>query len=70
MSVFVIDGDMNSMSFDIAATMDHMKQGGDQFAVATVVRTVSVTAAKPGAKAIINAEGEICLLYTSPSPRD
>lgn len=55
----MIDGDMNSMSFDIAATMDHMKQGGDQFAVATVVRTVSVTAAKPGAKAIINAEGEI-----------
>ncbi len=36
-----------------------MKEVGSQFAVATVVRTVSVTAAKPGAKAIINAEGEI-----------
>lgn len=47
------------MSFDIAATMNHMKEGGDQFAVATVVRTVSVTAAKPGAKAIINADGDI-----------
>lgn len=39
--------------------MDQLTQGGDQFAVATVVRTVSVTAAKPGAKAIINAHGEI-----------
>ena len=36
-----------------------MKAAGEQFAVATVVRTVSVTAAKPGAKAIINADGEI-----------
>lgn len=53
------DNDMKPMSFDITATMNHMKQGGDQFAVATVVRTVSVTAAKPGAKAIINADGEI-----------
>lgn len=39
--------------------MQTMKDGGDRFAVATVVRTVSVTAAKPGAKAIINAQGEI-----------
>ncbi len=53
------DSDDNPMSFDIAATMNHMKEGGDQFAVATVVRTVSVTAAKPGAKAIINADGDI-----------
>lgn len=55
----MIDSVGKKLSFDIAATMNHMKEGGDQFAVATVVRTVSVTAAKPGAKAIINAEGEI-----------
>lgn len=53
------DNDGNPLSFDIAATMNHLKEGGDQFAVATVVRTVSVTAAKPGAKAIINADGDI-----------
>lgn len=36
--------------------MDHMaerKSAGKPFAVATVVRTVSVTAAKAGAKAVI-----------------
>ena len=44
---------------DVAATAQAMKSQGNQFAVATVVRTVSVTAAKPGAKAIINAQGEV-----------
>jgi len=39
--------------------LQSMKARGEQFAVATVVRTVSVTAAKPGAKAVINASGEI-----------
>lgn len=46
-------------TFDIEARMQSMKAEGDQFAVATVVRTISVTAAKPGAKAIINSSGEI-----------
>ena len=32
---------------------------GERFAIATVVRTVSVTAAKAGAKAIIGADGAI-----------
>lgn len=50
---------MNPLAFDIQATMQRMRECGDQFAVATVVRTVSVTAAKPGAKAIINAQGDI-----------
>ncbi len=51
--------DQSLRGFDIETTMQTLKDGGDKFAVATVVRTVSVTAAKPGAKAIINAEGEI-----------
>lgn len=50
---------INSSAADIAATAESMKEDGSQFAVATVVRTVSVTAAKPGAKAIINADGVI-----------
>ncbi len=44
---------------DIIDTVHRMKRDGDSFAVATVVRTLSVTAAKPGAKAIINHNGEI-----------
>lgn len=44
---------------DINDTVHRMKHDGDSFAVATVVRTLSVTAAKPGAKAIINQNGEI-----------
>lgn len=44
---------------DIIDTVHRMKNHGDSFAVATVVRTLSVTAAKPGAKAIINQDGEI-----------
>ena len=49
----------NQQVTDIAATAQLLKEDGNNFAVATVVRTVSVTAAKPGAKAIINANGEI-----------
>lgn len=44
---------------DMSDVVQSMKAQGNDFAVATVVRTVSVTAAKPGAKAIINAAGEI-----------
>lgn len=44
---------------DIIDTVHRMRRDGDSFAVATVVRTLSVTAAKPGAKAIINQNGEI-----------
>ncbi len=44
---------------DISATAQTLKANGNQFAVATVVRTVAATAAKPGAKAIINASGEV-----------
>ena len=41
-----------------------LASSGQAFAYATVIRTAGATSAKPGAKAII------CLLYTSPSPRD
>jgi xanthine dehydrogenase accessory factor len=36
-----------------------LKSRGERFAIATVVRTVSVTAAKAGAKAIIAADGAV-----------
>ena len=49
----------DAMAFDIEARVQSMRAEGDQFAIATVVRTISVTAAKPGAKAIINSAGEI-----------
>ena len=44
---------------DINETLHRLKREGDSFAVATVVRTLSVTAAKPGAKAIINQQGNV-----------
>ncbi len=44
---------------DISEVVQSLKDRGDAFAIATVVRTVSVTAAKPGAKAVLNADGEI-----------
>lgn len=46
-------------SADMNEIVQRLKASGNEFAVATVVRTVSVTAAKPGAKAIINADGAI-----------
>lgn len=44
---------------DFNEIVQGLKASGDSFAVATVVRTVSVTAAKPGAKAILNSDGAI-----------
>lgn len=49
----------SNLSRDFTDLIVEMKSRGDAFAVATVVRTVSVTAAKPGAKAIINQNGEV-----------
>ena len=49
----------STLSKDFTDLIVEMKSRGDAFAVATVVRTVSVTAAKPGAKAIINQSGEV-----------
>ncbi len=44
---------------DILALIGVLKTAGAPFAVATVVRTVSLTAAKAGAKAVIRADGAI-----------
>lgn len=44
---------------DITDLAQELKARGDAFAMATVVRTVSVTAAKPGAKAIIDQQGHV-----------
>jgi xanthine dehydrogenase accessory factor len=44
---------------DILELISTMKQKGEAFALATVVRTVAATAAKAGAKAIIRADGTI-----------
>jgi xanthine dehydrogenase accessory factor len=44
---------------DILDLIGAMKSAGSPFAVATVVRTVSLTAAKAGAKAVIRADGSI-----------
>ena len=40
-------------------TADQHRKAGKPFAIATVVRAVAPTSAKPGAKAIITAEGEL-----------
>ncbi len=55
----MINNSAKPIAYDVSDTLQQMKAAGEQFAVATVVRTISVTAAKPGAKAIINANGEI-----------
>jgi xanthine dehydrogenase accessory factor len=44
---------------DILELISTMKQKGESFALATVVRTVAATAAKAGAKAVIRADGTI-----------
>ncbi len=44
---------------ELAHLAHDLKTSGAPFAVATVVRTVSVTAAKPGAKAIFSADGSV-----------
>lgn len=44
---------------DIMDRVAELKSAGEAFALATVVRTVSVTAAKAGAKAVILADGTI-----------
>ena len=44
---------------DVLDLVARLKAKGEPFALATVVRTVSVTAAKAGAKAVIRADGTI-----------
>lgn len=44
---------------DLAATASELRAREEPFAFATIVRTAGPTAAKPGAKALLNAEGEV-----------
>ncbi len=44
---------------DVLDEVSTARASGEAFAVATVIRTVSLTAAKAGAKAIIRADGSI-----------
>lgn len=44
---------------DVMDVVNGLKSRGEAFALATVVRTVSMTAAKAGAKAVIRADGSI-----------
>ncbi len=45
--------------FDIFDTIDTLRQRGESFCVATVLRTADATSAKAGAKAAITGNGEI-----------
>ena len=48
-----------SMHVDVLDLVSRLKAADEAFVLATVVRTVSVTAAKAGAKAVIRADGTI-----------
>ena len=43
----------------LSAEVDALRERGEAFAVATVIRTLGATAAKPGAKALLSADGTI-----------
>jgi len=43
----------------LEATVERLKARGEAFAIATVVRTVDATSAKPGAKALILSDGRV-----------
>ncbi len=47
------------MGFDFLATIDKLNKAGKAFAIATVVRAEKPTSAKPGAKAVITADGSL-----------
>lgn len=45
--------------FDVFETVARLREAGEPFSVATVVRTADVTSAKAGAKAVVTEGGEI-----------
>lgn len=47
------------LTSDLQPLMNRLQNASEPFALATVVRTISVTAAKAGAKAVIAADGNI-----------
>lgn len=50
---------MNGPRDEVVISMAELIRAGEPFALATVVRTVAATAAKPGAKALIRADGSM-----------
>ncbi|MEM9709901.1 MAG: XdhC family protein [Pseudomonadota bacterium] len=48
-----------NMDEAMAEAVSSLSKGEDPFAIATIVRTVGATAAKPGSKALLSAKGEI-----------
>jgi len=48
-----------STGSDLATLTERLRRNAEPYALATVVRTISVTAAKAGAKAVIAADGHI-----------
>lgn len=49
----------HSTPVDLIEEIKTLKEAGEPFAIATVVRTVSLTAAKAGAKAVIRRDGSL-----------
>ncbi|MEP5151675.1 XdhC family protein, partial [Planktotalea sp.] len=47
------------LSEDLADVAENLRRNDEPFAFATIVRTAGSTAAKPGAKAVLNSEGAI-----------
>src|SRR5438874_882753 len=50
---------VNTMTNDILEQADHLRRAGEPFALATVVRVTRPASARPGAKAIVWADGTI-----------
>lgn len=54
-----ISAALKAPAADLSALAERMRRDAEPYALATVVRTISVTAAKAGAKAVISADGRI-----------
>src|SRR6185503_11609347 len=50
---------LDTMNDDILEQADHLRKSGEPFALATVVRVTRPASARPGAKAIVRADGAI-----------
>ena len=48
-----------TLKHDVLMKAEHLRQKGEPFVMATVVRSEPPTSAKPGDKAIVNADGNI-----------
>ena len=50
---------MSAPQEEVIASMAELMRAGEPFVLATVVRTVAAAAAKPGAKALVRADGSM-----------